>query len=78
MAYACDRCGKGALIGRHVSRSKNRTRKISLPNLHPFKGVFNGKKGRWRLCTKCLRTVKKDQKPKKEVKPKSPAPEAAK
>jgi large subunit ribosomal protein L28 len=68
MAYACDRCGKGVMIGRHVSHAKNRTRKISLPNLQPFRGVLNGKFGRWRLCTKCLRTVKKAQKPKKETK----------
>jgi large subunit ribosomal protein L28 len=71
MAYACDRCGKGILIGRHVSHAKNRTRKLSLPNLHPFRGELNGKKGKWRLCTKCLRTVKKEQKPKKEIKNKT-------
>jgi len=74
MAYACDRCGKGVLIGRHVSRSKQRSRKVSLPNLHSFRGALNGKKGKWRLCTKCLRIVKKEQKPAPK---KSPAPKSA-
>jgi len=76
MAYACDRCGKGVLIGRHVRRSKQRTRKVSLPNLHIFRGVLHGKKGKWRLCTKCLRVVKKEQKAKALPK-KSPAPKSA-
>lgn len=68
MAYACDRCGKGVLIGRQVSHSKQRSRKVSLPNLHTFRGVLAGKKGKWRLCTKCLRTVKKEEKEKKPIK----------
>jgi len=68
MAYACDRCGKGVLIGRNVPHSKHRTRKISLPNLQAYKGVLDGKKGKWRLCTKCLKMVKKQQK-KQEKRP---------
>lgn len=86
MAYKCDRCGKGRMVlksGRHhrgVAGGKwkqraPKTRKVSRPNLHPFKGVLRtkrqpaGKTGRWRLCTKCLRIVKKQQKAIK-VKPK--------
>jgi len=48
-----------------------KTRKISLPNLHPVKGILNGRKGKWRLCTKCLRIVKKEQ---KELEKKAAAP----
>jgi len=59
MAMRCDICGKGVLIGRNVSHSRQRTRKLSLPNLHSFRGILNGKKGKWKLCTKCLRKVKK-------------------
>jgi len=59
MAYRCDICGKGVLVGRYVSHSRQRTRKLSLPNLHSFRGILNGKKGKWKLCTKCLRKVKK-------------------
>lgn len=73
MAYRCDRCGKGKIVfkrGRHHrgvagGRWKHRapkTTKISLPNLHIYNGVLNGKKGKWRLCTKCLRIAKKAQK----------------
>ena len=70
MAYKCDRCGKGRLVISSQRHKKGvaggkwkhrapKTRKISLPNLHAFKGILNGKKGKWRLCTKCLRVVKK-------------------
>jgi len=72
MAYKCDSCGKGILVGKNVSHAKNRTRRISFPNLHPFKGKLKGKEGKWLLCTKCLRKAKKIQKElvekKKEVK----------
>lgn len=56
----CDRCGKGALIGRNVSHAKQRTRKVSLPNLHPVRLVRDGRKVKMRLCTQCLRIVKKE------------------
>lgn len=86
MAYKCDRCRKGRMVlkqGRHhrgVAGGKwkhraPKTPKIVLPNLHPFKGVLNGKKGKWRLCTKCLRIVKKEQKT-KPAKKKTPAPKS--
>ena len=70
MAYRCDWCHKGRLITKQNRHKKGvaggqwkhrapKTRKISLPNLHAYNGVFNGVKGKWRLCTKCLRRVKK-------------------
>lgn len=62
MAFRCDRCGKGVLIGRHVSHSKKRTRKISLPNLHPVKIWLGGRRVKLRLCTQCLRRVKSAKK----------------
>ena len=69
MSYRCDLCNKGSLVGKNVSHANNRTRKVSMPNLHRFNGFFQGQKGRWLLCTKCLRKVKANQpKPaKKEV-----------
>ena len=69
MAYKCDNCGKGIQVGRNVSHAKNRTRRLSFPNLHKFKGILNGKKGKWLLCTKCLRKVKAVQKKKEEKTP---------
>lgn len=73
MAYKCDRCRKGRLVSTRQRHKKGvaggkwkyrapKTRKISKPNLHRFNGFLNGKKGKWRLCTKCLRIVKKEQK----------------
>jgi len=70
MALRCDRCGKGKTIaqkqrhhrgvagGRWKHRAQ-KTKTINKPNLHTFNGVLDGKKGKWRLCTKCLRVVKK-------------------
>ena len=63
MSFVCDRCGKGSLRGNKIGRARQglnyRTKKIFRPNLHPFNGVLDGKKGKWKLCTKCLRLVKK-------------------
>lgn len=72
MALKCDRCGKGRLVLRQQRHHKGvaggkwkhrapKTVKISKPNLHPYKGVLEGVYGRWKLCTKCLRWVKKAQ-----------------
>lgn len=72
MAYRCDKCGKGRTVSRQQRHHRGvaggkwkhrapKTLKIILPNLHAYKGVFNGVKGKWRLCTKCLRKVKKEQ-----------------
>jgi len=57
----CDRCGKGVLVGMNVSHSHIRTKKRSYPNLHAFKIKAGGVTRRLRLCTKCLRIVKKQQ-----------------
>jgi len=80
MAYKCDLCGKGRLVTRMGKHHKGvaggkwkhrapKTRRVLKPNLHSYRGVLNGVKGKWRLCTKCLRKVK--------VKPKSESPAVA-
>ena len=69
MANRCALCNKGRQIGRSHRHHRGvaggqwkqraqKTIKISKPNLHPFKGILQGKKGIYRLCTKCLRRVK--------------------
>lgn len=79
MAYKCDLCGKGRTLStkqrhhRGVAGGKwkhraQKTLKIIKPNLHAFKGIFEGKKGHWKFCTKCLRRVKAAQ-PKPQPKP---------
>jgi len=62
---------KGVAGGKWLQRAQ-KTIKVSRPNLHTFKGFLKGKKGKWLLCTKCLRKVKAQQpkpKVKKEVLP---------
>ena len=59
MAMKCINCGKGVQYGHNVSHAKNRTRKIFKPNLHSARVVVGSTKKRVKLCTKCLRTVKK-------------------
>lgn len=61
----CDRCYKGNLRGKQIARARQglnyRSSKLFKPNLHVFRALVNGRKVRLRLCTKCLRIVKKEQ-----------------
>ena len=71
MSIRCDICGKGKIYG--ISRTHKRgvaggqwkkkapkTQKIFKPNLHyAWIPTESGKKVRMRLCTKCLRAIKK-------------------
>ena len=58
MSYRCQICAKGIQYGHNVSHSKRRTRKIWKPNLQRV--TVNGQK--MRICTKCLKRLKKDGK----------------
>lgn len=62
MAMKCMNCGKGVQYGHNVSHAKNRTRKIFQPNLHSARIVMGSVKKTVRLCTKCLRMIKKANK----------------
>ena len=68
----CNICGKGRIFGststhhRGVAggqwkKKAQKTQKIFKPNLHSAWVVNDGVKERWHLCTKCLRTVRKEQ-----------------
>lgn len=59
MGMKCNNCGKGVMYGHNVSHSKRRTRKIFKPNLHIVRVSVNGRSLKTKLCTKCLRTVKR-------------------
>lgn len=61
MANACDVCGKRRDVGHNVSHAKNRTRRIRMPNLHTHRLATPEGKLKMRLCTKCLRMVKKGE-----------------
>jgi len=58
---SCDRCGKGTQVGMNVSHSHIRTKKRFLPNLHALRVKVGDISKRQTFCTKCLRTVKKEQ-----------------
>ena len=60
MAFKCFNCDKGVMYGHRVSHAKNRTRRIFKPSLHSARIVIKGIGKRVRLCTKCLRSYKKD------------------
>ena len=60
----CFNCGKGVMYGHAVSHAKNRTNRLFKPNLHAAKMVVDGRSLRVRLCTKCLRMIKKEIKEK--------------
>jgi large subunit ribosomal protein L28 len=67
----CYHCGKGALYGRSHTHHRGvaggrwkkrapKTQKIFQPNLQPMQILEDGEVLRVRLCTKCIKRVKKD------------------
>ena len=69
MAYRCDKCGKRKVYSSSQKHKKGvaggkwkhrapKTPRINLPNLHSFNGYLDNVKGKWKLCTKCLRRAK--------------------
>jgi len=58
MAYRCEICEKKSNVGHAVSHAKNRTRKVSKPNLHTHHLVTESGKIKMLVCTKCKRMIK--------------------
>ena len=58
MAFKCDLCGKGPLVGNQVSHANNKTKKRSLPNLQRVRAVIDGTNQHIRVCTRCLKAGK--------------------
>lgn len=67
MANKCINCDKGVMYGHNVSHAKNRTNRAFKPNLHSVRVQFGTNMKRVKLCTKCLRMVKKATGQKKET-----------
>lgn len=63
----CTNCGKGVMYGHNVSHAKNRTKRLFKPNLHFARVMFEGRVKRIRLCSKCVRKLKKGMVNKKTV-----------
>jgi len=55
MAFKCDLCGKGPLVGNQVSHANNKTKKRTLPNLQRVRAVVDGTHKHLRVCTRCLK-----------------------
>ena len=58
MAFKCDLCGKGPLVGNQVSHANNKTKKRPLPNLQRVRAVVEGAHKHIRVCTRCLKAGK--------------------
>jgi len=81
MALRCDICGKGKTIGKSgahqyggkwAMRAQKKTR-IWKPNLQTY--TVNGKK--MKLCTRCIKKIKKENKPSKAAAPRGSLPKTA-
>jgi len=59
MARKCEICGKGPQFGNRVSHSNKKTRHKFDPNIQQVKVEINGVKKRIKICTSCLRSLKK-------------------
>jgi large subunit ribosomal protein L28 len=58
MAFKCELCGKGPLVGNQVSHANNKTKKRTLPNLQRVRAVVDGTHKHLRVCTRCLKAGK--------------------
>ncbi len=60
MAYTCDICGRGPLVGFNVSHAHNKTKKRQQPNLRTVRLVHSGtSKMTVRVCADDLKTLKR-------------------
>ncbi|HEY8420003.1 MAG TPA: 50S ribosomal protein L28 [Clostridia bacterium] len=61
MSRVCAVCGKGKMSGNNVSHSNRKTRRAFNANLLKADLEINGKQVRGYICTRCLRTSRKQQ-----------------
>jgi len=59
MARKCEICGKGPQFGNRVSHSNKKTRHKFNPNIQNVKVEVNGEMKKIKICTSCLRSLKK-------------------
>jgi large subunit ribosomal protein L28 len=60
MAYTCDICGRGTLVGFNVSHAHNKTKKRQQPNLRTIKLIHSGTSAMTiRVCADDLKTLKR-------------------
>ncbi|MFQ5865042.1 MAG: 50S ribosomal protein L28 [bacterium] len=56
MAKRCEICGKGPMVGHHVSHAHNLTKRRWLPNLKRIRAKVNGQVKKMLVCTKCIKS----------------------
>ena len=59
MAFKCDLCGKGPLVGNQVSHANNKTKKRSLPNLQRVRALVDGAHRHIRVSELVMEKVKR-------------------
>ena len=60
MSRVCTVCGKGKTTGNNVSHSNRKTRRTWGANVQKVKIDMDGKVSSQYVCTKCMRTSKKE------------------
>lgn len=60
MSRVCSICGKGKMGGHQVSHSNIKTNRQWNANVQKVSVNVDGKETRAYVCTKCLKTLKKD------------------
>ncbi len=55
MAARCHVCGKGPMVGNHVSHAHNKKKRRFNPNLRRVRAVVDGAPKRIKVCTKCIK-----------------------
>lgn len=61
MALKCDNCSKGIMYGHNVSHSKRRTKRTFKPNIQAKTIMVNGRSMRVKLCTNCIKLLRKKE-----------------
>lgn len=56
MAKRCEICGKGPMVGNHVSHAHNLTKRRWLPNLKKIRAQIDGRVKRILVCTRCIKS----------------------
>jgi large subunit ribosomal protein L28 len=59
MARKCEICGKGPQFGNRVSHSNRKTRHKFNPNIQNVRLDIDGEIRKVKICTSCLRSLKK-------------------
>ena len=67
MAFKCDNCLKGIMMGHRVSHAKNRSNHMFRPNLQWKRIMVDGRLQRVRLCTSCIKLMQKNAREEKKM-----------